>query len=238
MDPSDTSDPALGTARATDSERRSAPPDERYRFGGVLLLQLVLFVFISCDASGPWVQPVTVALEGAALLGALITSHSSRLVLKSAYAIVGTALAVSIVTAGLAPSRYAAGGLLSALVCLAIPLVVVRALLRRGVVDLKTIFGALSIYVSLGLAFALFDAAVQVVTARPFFAQPGNESPASFLYFSFVTLTTVGYGDLTATAGFGRALAAIEAMAGQLYLVTVVATLVSNLRPRIGAKPD
>ena len=50
-----------------------------------------------------------------------------------------------------------------------------------------------------------------------------------FLYFSFVTLTTVGYGDLTAAGDFGRAIAAFEAMAGQLYLVTVVALLVSNM---------
>ena len=46
-----------------------------------------------------------------------------------------------------------------------------------------------------------------------------------------MTLTTVGYGDLTAAGGFGRSLAVLEAMFGQMYLVTVVALLIANLRP-------
>ena len=49
------------------------------------------------------------------------------------------------------------------------------------------------------------------------------------VYFSFVTLTTVGYGDLTASNSVGRAFAVQEALFGQIYLVTVVALLVSNL---------
>jgi hypothetical protein len=49
------------------------------------------------------------------------------------------------------------------------------------------------------------------------------------VYFSFVTLTTVGYGDLTASNEVGRAVAILEALAGQLYLVTIVALFVSNL---------
>ncbi len=53
--------------------------------------------------------------------------------------------------------------------------------------------------------------------------------PSDFVYYSFVTLTTVGYGDLTASTGIGRMLSVTEALVGQLYLVTVVAILVSNL---------
>ncbi len=51
-----------------------------------------------------------------------------------------------------------------------------------------------------------------------------------FLYFSLATLTTTGYGDLTAAGELGRTLAVLEALLGQIYLVTVVALLVSNLR--------
>ena len=58
---------------------------------------------------------------------------------------------------------------------------------------------------------------------------PAFATVADYLYFSFVTQTTVGYGDLTAAGGFGRALAVLEALIGQLYLVTVIALLVSNL---------
>jgi len=54
-------------------------------------------------------------------------------------------------------------------------------------------------------------------------------SMADFLYYSFVTLTTVGYGDVTAATNLGRMLSVIEALVGQLYLVIVVALIVSNI---------
>ena len=54
---------------------------------------------------------------------------------------------------------------------------------------------------------------------------------ADYLYFSFVTITTVGYGDFTAASGLGRALASLEALLGQVYLVTVVATIVVGHEP-------
>jgi len=66
-----------------------------------------------------------------------------------------------------------------------------------------------------------------------FFAQPGPHSPVTYLYFSFVTLTTVGYGDYSAGSDVGRMMAVIEALVGQLYLVTVVAIVIGNIgRPR------
>ena len=71
--------------------------------------------------------------------------------------------------------------------------------------------------------------AVGTIQSDPFFAQQAHATVADYLYFSFVTQTTVGYGDLTAAGGFGRALAVLEALIGQLYLVTVIALLVSNL---------
>jgi voltage-gated potassium channel Kch len=51
-----------------------------------------------------------------------------------------------------------------------------------------------------------------------------------FLYFSYSTLTTVGYGDLVAATNLGRSLAITEALLGQIYLVTVVAVIIANLR--------
>jgi hypothetical protein len=67
-----------------------------------------------------------------------------------------------------------------------------------------------------------------------FFAQPGSHSAAEFLYFSFITLTTGGFGDLTAGDDVGRMMAVVEALIGQrqLYLVTVVALVVGNVGQR------
>ena len=65
-----------------------------------------------------------------------------------------------------------------------------------------------------------------------FFAQGTDGTRALRLYFSYVTLATLGYGDYTPAGNFGHAVAIIEALFGQLYLVTVVAVLVSRMRPR------
>jgi voltage-gated potassium channel Kch len=79
------------------------------------------------------------------------------------------------------------------------------------------------------------------VASSPFFVQTRDPTTADYLYFSFITLTTVGYGDYTAAGGFGRAAASVEALLGQIYLVTVVATIVSgmvNRRTReVGSTP-
>jgi Ion channel len=72
------------------------------------------------------------------------------------------------------------------------------------------------------------------IDTGPFFASGIDGLLPDHLYFSFSTLTTVGFGDLTASEDIGRMTSALEALIGQLYLVTVVAVLVGNLRERRG----
>lgn len=68
-------------------------------------------------------------------------------------------------------------------------------------------------------------------------AMPSESRTPNFLYFAFVTMTTVGYGDLAPAQGIGRAFAIALALTGQIYLVTVVAVIVSNLGQRPDDKP-
>jgi hypothetical protein len=81
-----------------------------------------------------------------------------------------------------------------------------------------------------------------VLAPGSFFAQTSAESGVDYVYFSFVTLTTVGYGDLTSRLDLGRMCSIFEALFGQLYLVSVVALLVSNVgrsrRHQAEATPD
>ena len=70
----------------------------------------------------------------------------------------------------------------------------------------------------------------QDVSDLPFFAGGVNGNQNDFLYYSLATLTTTGYGDFTAAGELGRTFSVLEALFGQIYLVTVVALLVSNLR--------
>jgi hypothetical protein len=119
--------------------------------------------------------------------------------------------------------------ILNALLVGAAPVVIAMSLVRRRVVDIHTVMGALCIYVLLGMLWAFGFGAIGAFDSGHFFAESATANVADYLYFSFVTLTTVGYGDLTAASGLGRAIAVVEALTGQLYLVTVVALVVSRM---------
>jgi hypothetical protein len=104
-------------------------------------------------------------------------------------------------------------------------------------VDAEVVFGALCAYLYIGSWYAFLYRATAIFSGKPFFAQPGSEDGLNYLYFSLITLTTVGYGDLSPTFGPGRMLAATEAIIGQLYLVSVVALIVSAYGRSRGPRP-
>jgi hypothetical protein len=68
---------------------------------------------------------------------------------------------------------------------------------------------------------------VNELRETPFFAQPGTRVQSEYLYFSFVALTTLGFGDLSPSVGLPQALTVLEALLGQIFLVTLVARLVT-----------
>ena len=92
-------------------------------------------------------------------------------------------------------------------------------------------FGVLCVYLLIGSAFAFAYGIISALDDGTFFAQMQRRRRQSdFLYFSFATMTTTGYGDLTAAHDLGRSLAITEALIGQIYLVTVVALIVEQPR--------
>ena len=95
---------------------------------------------------------------------------------------------------------------------------------------MQSIYGALSAYLIIGVAFASFFAAIDHLSGGHFFARGEPGSTQTFQYFSFTTLTTLGYGDFTAAGNLGRAVADLEALTGQIFLVTLVAFLVTQFR--------
>jgi hypothetical protein len=104
------------------------------------------------------------------------------------------------------------------------PLVVVRRLLKHRTVTTGTLLGAISAFLLLPIMFTYAFLTVDGLQGAPFF---GSVQPTtSFMYFSLSTITTVGYGDLTAVTPFARLVATAEAVSGQVYLVTFVAMLV------------
>ena len=104
------------------------------------------------------------------------------------------------------------------------PALVIRRLFKHDRASGQTLLGAVSAYLLIALAFNFGFLAVDASQSTPFF---GTEEPStSFMYFSLVTVTTLGYGDLSAVEPFGRLLTTIEAVIGQVYLVTFVAMIV------------
>ena len=129
--------------------------------------------------------------------------------------------------------------IVSILLYLIAPLVILRHLLRRDVVDARTILGAVAIYLMLGMMFAFSYRALSLWQTVPFFGADGRGDPADFLFFSFITLTTTGYGDLVPAANPGQSIAVLEAIIGQLFLVTALAKIVNAWRvPGIGGASD
>lgn len=107
------------------------------------------------------------------------------------------------------------------------PLAVVRRLLQHRRVTRQTVMGAVAAYLLIAVAFHFAFLIVDVNTRLPFF---GTEEPTtSFMYFSLVSLTTLGFGDLAAAGRLGRLLSTTEALIGQVYLVTFVAMVVGLL---------
>jgi hypothetical protein len=112
------------------------------------------------------------------------------------------------------------------LVTATLPVTVSRVLKHRRVTS-ETVLGALCIYVLTGLVFAFLFLAVEEFGVDQFFVQPGPHSQSEYVYFSFVALTTLGFGDLSPTPGLAQAVVVLEALLGQLLLVTLVARFVT-----------
>lgn len=208
-----------------------------YRYGFVLLLLVTTYVIEVAVPTGAWTRVVVIALQGVTLVVAMAASRVRRLLVRLAGVIVVlcTVAAVAAVPVGgggdgLRGSFY----LVSLALVVAAPVAIVHGLALRPVIDARTVLGAVCIYVLIGMSFAFAYGAIGSFRSHAFFAQQPGATISDYLYFSFVTLTTVGYGDLTVAGGFGRAIAVLEALLGQIYLVTVVALLVGAMgyRPR------
>jgi len=125
------------------------------------------------------------------------------------------------------PIARVAVPLLWALVVLGTIAAIGRHLGSFARINMQSILGLMAIYVLLGLFFA-WTFMLTTHLGCPFFTS-GAEDLGSYVYFSYVNLATVGFGDLTPQPGPPRALAVAEAIVGQLYLVSVVAVAVSRL---------
>lgn len=206
-----------------------------YRYGVVLAIVLALVLFTIIAPGTTWARAVGFAFEVAALVVTIATSRASaemkgiRALLAT---IVGIGLIVAIALDAIPISvSFALSGLLAAAILVALAGGVLRLLRHRGVTA-QSVAGALSVYLLVGLLFAWVIGFVAKVGGTPYFVQRANVDTSSVTYYSFTTMTTTGFGDLTAATHLGRALAVLEMLVGQIYVVVVIGLLVGNVGGR------
>ena len=210
----------------------------RQRYGMLLLALGATFFFQGVVEPGDLQRAVGTVLVGATLMLALYAAELPKRRMRVAAAAVLTVVVVVVVASVSGKSATVAGlaaianGLLVALAPPAVVIGILRNFRARGTVTVTVVAGVLCLYLLAGLFFAFVYAAVQNLGGAPFFANGDAATSARSIYFSFTTMTTVGYGDLTARTNLGHTIAATEALLGQIYLVTVVAAIVSRLVPR------
>ena len=115
-------------------------------------------------------------------------------------------------------------------------LVLLKHVMSDTVDTLDRILGAISVYLLLGIAWAAVYTFLEILIPGSFYADAshlpaGHLRWSEFLYFSFATLTTLGYGDITPVNSYGRSLSLLEAVTGVLYIAIMIARLVSLYQP-------
>jgi len=190
-----------------------AQPGELQRVIGTILVGTTLMLALYAAEMPPRRMRIAVAIILAVVIGVVIVSVAGKGRTAIGIAAIANALLVM-----LAPPAVAIG--------------LLRNLRTTGTVTVTVVAGVLCLYLLLGLFFAFIYTAIQNLGGAPFFANGAPATSDRSVYFSFVTLATVGYGDYTARTNFGHTLSVTEALFGQIYLVTVVAAIVYRLSPR------
>lgn len=196
----------------------------------VAAITVALLLLVDLDHSEGLAEILSIAvtiLTAAMLMLAVMAAGIGRKGLQLSFIATGLTVAASIIGAFVTYSEAAHGGLLWLILVIAAPVIAIRRLMHHEQVTIQTVLGAVAVYMLMAIAgtylFLFLDS--YTFGSGGFFGQP--EPTTVFMYFSLVTITTLGYGDFSPGGVGGRAAAAWVAVVGQIYLVVVVAYIVS-----------
>jgi hypothetical protein len=207
-------------------------PEQKPRYGLVLAAIILAILIITFAPDTTITRFLSIVVVGAALLLALRSAQVPPRLMRQATALLGIAAigALGATVTGGDTNEFSTA--LTLILVGLTPVVLATRLVRNPEVNAQSLIGAACVYLLMGLFFGLTFSLVPFVTGTQFFTSTPNATSADYVYFSYITIATVGYGDLVPGTTLGRMLAVTEALTGQLYLVTVVALLVSNYRSR------
>ncbi len=202
----------------------------RYLLAGTLLLYLLIIVVPFRDVT----TAIRVAVLGVLLLLTVRTRRRGRHLFVPAAMLSGALVIATVVAVviGSTTVLVCVGQASTAVLVVASIFILGQTIIASGVIDGRTVTGVLCIYLLLGLLFSALHDFCAALIPHYLDGVGSNTTQSDTLYFSLITLTTVGFGDITPAANLARAIAAAEALVGQLYLVSVVAAVVSRFRPQ------
>ena len=218
-------------SRAWHRLRRSFITPDSYGF--VLLLVMVTYT-VSVSITQTWAGSIVLTVQLATVWFTLRTSQARPAVRRVADVVLCLAAATAVLSLFVHRPGAERGGvfLVCSLLYLIAPFSIVRHLMVRRDIDIETLLGAITAYLLIGMFFAFAYKAAGEFGSVPFFGAAGHGSLSQDLFFSFVTMTTVGYGNLVPAANPGQSLAVLEALIGQLFLVVAVGKIISSFQPR------
>jgi len=221
---------------STQERSARAAPHASADYAILLAAITATFAIEGIAEPGRWELTFLTGLLGATLLLSLTIAQARRPIVRFAWALTIGAVSLDVILAlaGHTDERTSRllGALLVALAPPAIIVGVIRRLRATQTVTVDAVIGVLCVYLLLGMFYSFVYGVVDRFGGDPFFAGGTAASVAHCMYFSFTTLSTVGYGDLTARTNLGHTLSVSEALLGQVYLVTVVSLIIANLGRR------
>jgi hypothetical protein len=205
------------------------------RYGLALVLLILALVYTMAMDEGERQRLLALTLQGLALFVTMMASRADRrvlflltLVFVSAFA---GAAGLAVFTSGDGTGYVRICFLATAAATLpVVAMGLIRQVKSEGRITVQTMMGVLCAYLLIMSVFAYSYAVIGEFGDGPFFNQGEQWNQiGNYLYYSLITITTVGMGDFTAATQLGRSLTAAEALVGQIYMVTVVAVIVTNL---------
>jgi hypothetical protein len=204
-------------------------------WAALLGLLVIAFAIQGIAEPGRWEVVFLTVLLGATLLLAFHVAEARPVLVNIARMIVVITVATAVVLALAGHVDERSSRILTVLLVVLAPPAIIVGVVRRmrqtQSVTVEAVLGVLCVYLLAGMFFAFVYGALDQ-PGGPFFAGGQKATTSNCIYFSFTTLTTIGYGDFTARTNLGHTLAISEGLLGQVYLVTIVSLIVGNLGRR------
>lgn len=200
---------------------------------GMLLLLILVPIVTTANASG---SIITALIAGAAATLAMAASRARPWAIRLSW-LAWVAVVVAVAIPGDQDEVAGLAAIVVGLMLISAPVVILRRIAKHRIVTATTMWGAIAAYLSLGIALSSIYVTVYAFDPTSF-SNVVDGTLGEFNYFSFVTMTTLGYGDIAPTSDLTRAFAVFQTVIGQIFLIVVVARVVSLLGSTERLRPN